>query len=148
VGSGSTITLPSSSGVSSDPGNIIVITGDTAGASLTSLTTINGAKDGYTKLVFASSGTQNVTSASTGINVAAATTLAQAEALAVNAHGAGTSGQHYADWFQFQGSTYVVDHVSTGVAATALSSSDIVVKLAGLVQLGTSFAISGHGVLL
>jgi len=88
------------------------------------------------------------------VNVASATTLAQALDLAVaqaaisqdnNANDAGFA--HIApntgviDWFQFQGNTYIVEAVNAGpVAAShpALAAGDAVVKIVGLVDLSAS----------
>ena len=59
-----------------------------------------------------------------------------------------TQGTGSVDWFQYQGNTYVVEanNVSaTAAAHTGLGSSDVVVKLVGLVDLsGATFSAVNH----
>jgi len=77
------------------------------------------------------------------VNVAAATTLAQALDIAGNiaaltGHTAISANSGVIDWFQFGGNTYVVESVNSGSTAaqhTALGSHDYVVKVTGLVDL-------------
>jgi hypothetical protein len=94
--------------------------------------------------------------ASSQVNVATATSLADALNMAANftmltkAQGAADSTADLAantarvDWFQYGGDTYVVAMVNNTAAAvqqTKLDSNDIVVKLTGLVDLtGSNFA--------
>jgi hypothetical protein len=121
------------------------------------MVTITNATDSHTILNFFSPTSTTTDTAvdpalgavTTGINVGAATTLAGAEGIAIQALGNTAVGTHVYDYFQFQGNTYVLEHTSTSAsaAATALSSSDIVVKLVGLVEL-SNFAINAHTVVL
>jgi hypothetical protein len=82
------------------------------------------------------------------VNVASATTLAQAldlaastAALSVQAHTAAAGKMNantgIIDWFQFGGNTYIVEANNGATAAThtALGATDVVVKLTGLVDL-------------
>lgn len=102
------------------------------------------------------------TAALSQVNVASATSLAQALNLAANYtllvqdQGLAASTANLAatsaaiTWFQFDGDTYVVAMVNnTGVAVhqTALDANDIVVKLVGLVDL-TAAAIAGEVITL
>jgi S-layer protein len=91
-------------------------------------------------LVFANLGTEvfNGTAAPVGV----ATTLANALDIAITAAG-DTNAQIY--WFQYAGNTYVVEH--TG-ASTNLDTTDVVVKLAGLVDLSTASYTAGTNTLL
>jgi S-layer protein len=91
-------------------------------------------------LIFANVGTEvfNATAASVG----AATTLANALDIAITAAG-DTNAQIY--WFQYAGNTYVVEH--TG-ASTNLDTTDVVVKLAGNVDLTTASYTAATNTLL
>jgi len=153
VGANSAVTL----GASDTGPSTVTVAGDTAGTSLTNMVTITNATDSHTILNFFSPTSTTTDTAvdpalgavTTGINVGAATTLAGAEGIAIQALGNTAVGTHVYDYFQFQGNTYVLEHTSTSAsaAATALSSSDIVVKLVGLVEL-SNFAINAHTVVL
>jgi hypothetical protein len=150
VGSGATVTL--------GKGNeTIVVKGDVTGGTTSgafSETVINHATAGSGEHIDFTDPT--LTQLWMGqVNVATATTLAQALDLAAN-YSALTQVQGAApavsagllaanassiDWFQFGGDTYIVEAVNnTGAAAaqTALDANDIVVKVVGLVDL------SGH----
>jgi len=134
VGANSTVTLgTTSAGVPSDAGSTITVTGDTYGTA-GNMVTITSAKENATKVVFAAAAL--VVDVTGGlVNVATATTLADALNLAASHLGGSTAATHYVDYFQFAGNTYVLDHVGTGAAATAIASGDIVVKLTGLTTL-------------
>jgi hypothetical protein len=152
VGSGATVTL--------GKGNeTIVVKGDVTGGTTSgafSETVINHATAGSNEWINFTDGTLTGGQYWMGqVNVATATTLAQALDLAAN-YSALTQVQGAApavsagllpanassiDWFQFGGDTYIVEAVNnTGAAAaqTALDANDIVVKVVGLVDL------SGH----
>ena len=130
VGANSVVTLgTTSAGVASDGGSTITVTGDKAGTALSNFVTINNVNHGATNLVmFAAGGDQN----GTLVNVASASTFAAAENLAVNvATTGGTAGNNYYAAFHWtDGNTYVIGH--TGAAETALSATDVVVKLVGI----------------
>ena len=105
------------------------------------MTTINNARDGTlgsgTVIQFANAAQGAAIINDGAVNVASASSLANALDIAV-ANMTAPAGNH-ADWFQYAGNTYVVEHASTGTAATALGTADYVVKLSGLVDL-TNFA--------
>jgi hypothetical protein len=152
VGSGATVTL--------GKGNeTIVVKGDVTGGTTSgafSETVINHATAGSGERIDFTDGTLTGGQSWMGqVNVATATTLAQALDLAANysaltqvqgaapALGAGLldASTGSIDWFQFGGDTYIVEAVNnTGAPAaqTALDANDIVVKVVGLVDL------SGH----
>jgi hypothetical protein len=134
VGANSAVTLgTTSAGLASDGGSTIVVTGDTAGSALTNMVTINNTLDSATyaastKVTFFTTGTQN-----TGIwvNVASATSLTQAENIAVTvATNGGTAGNDYYAGFTYGGNSYVIGHA--GAAETAFSANDIIVQLTGI----------------
>ena len=139
VGANSTITL----GTTDSGGSNITITGDTAGTSLTNITTIQNVDDGHTTATFFASGTE-VTG--TLVNVASATSLSGALNLAAENLTNHASGSNYYDYFQYAGDTYVVGHQGTGTAETGLSAKDIVVELIGLHT--PALTVSTHAVLL
>jgi S-layer protein len=70
----------------------------------------------------------------TKVNVGAATDLVSALNIATNAS-ASTAGNSAENWFQYGSNTYVVDHLG---AAGSLGTGDVVVKLAGLIDLSTA----------
>ena len=119
-------------------GTANVGTGTTA--NMTVVTNLHEAATG-TEIVYAGSGTVNVTAAV--VNVATATSLSSALNIAAKALGAGTATHLDVDWFQYQGNTYVVEHTSTGTAETALGHSDFVVELTGLHNLANLTAGAG-----
>ncbi|MFI3194425.1 MAG: hypothetical protein QX195_01255 [Methylococcaceae bacterium] len=156
VGANSSVTLgyTIATGVSTDGGSTITVAGNTAGTAFTNQVNLSAAIDhatAGTKLDFftATGGTHTAIAGTTGINVGAATSLLGAENIAVQALGAATVGTNLYGWFQYSGETYVVNHTSTSatVAATTLSSVDMVVHLTGLVDLA-NFAVSTDVIIL
>uniref|UniRef100_UPI0026169C54 beta strand repeat-containing protein n=1 Tax=Ferrovum sp. TaxID=2609467 RepID=UPI0026169C54 len=136
VGNNSTVTLgTNSSGAASDGGSTINVAGDTTG-----MVTINNVNHSSTLLTLFSAGTTETLHL---VNVASATTLAAAENMAVTvASNAGTSGNNYDAVFNWtDGNTYIIGH--SGAAETTLSSSDVVVKLVGLIS-PTTGGITSH----
>jgi hypothetical protein len=130
VGANSVVTLgTTSAGVASDGGSTITVTGDTAGTALSNFVTINNVNNGATNLVMFAAGTDINGKL---VNVASASTFAAAENLAVKvATSGGTAGNNYYAAFHWtDGNTYVIGH--TGAAETALSATDVVVKLVGI----------------
>jgi S-layer protein len=130
---GSTITLGG--------GNDAINVAATVAASTTAptLTTITDAFGSGDSLVFANQGTEVFTSAAA--NVSAATSLVNALDIAITAAG-DTNGQIV--WFQYGGNTYVVEHLG---ASTNFDVTDIVVKLAGSVDLSTASYTAGTNTL-
>lgn len=150
VGANSIITLDThvaTDGVSDQ----ITITGDTTGATSSGnyqMTTINNAANNTTSthglnIIAALGGTSNVKT-SAAINVASATTLNAALNIAAKEDG-GAANMAYVDWFQYGGNTYVFEHV--GAAETAMSPSDYVVKLTGIVDLHNLSIADSTGVI-
>ena len=100
--------------------------------------------------------TAGVTFGASQVNVAQATSLAQAFDIAAATAGlsqqtaAGTPGVIAAhtgvvDWFQFGGNTYIVEAVNNGITAsthTALAAGDQIIKIAGLVDLSGSLGFT------
>ena len=153
VGTNSTVNLGTNSvGLATDGGSNVTVTGNTAGALSSgafSFTTTNnildkivtGLGNSGTQLVFAAANAAvNVTGGL--VNVASASTLGAALDLAASHLGGFAAGTNYADWFQYSGNTYVLDHVGTGAAATAMATTDIIVKITGQVNL-LNFSDSG-----
>ncbi len=165
----STVTVGSNALVTMGGGNeTIKIAGDMTGATSAgsyAFTTLKNATDGANEQIsFAGDGIADniigATVATSQVNVALATTLAQALDVAANismAQQPGTApavgnGQIAAnsgaiDWFQYGGDTYIVEAVNnTAVAAlhTSLGANDYVVKLTGLIDLGGGFITGGH----
>lgn len=98
-------------------------------AAFGNVTTITDFVVGTDKLTFADHGTETFTS--TKVNISAATNLSEALALAA----VGDGGTNTAiTWFQYGADTYVVADATTGAYNAA---TDVVVKLAGLVDLST-----------
>ena len=149
VGTGSTVTLAidTATGAALGGSSVINVTGDIAGATSSgaySFVTVKNITDNATRLQFDTAATTAVTAGE--VNVASASSLSQAldlAAYAVNQAGS-VASTHYVDYFRFGGDTFVVDHLGTGTAASALTSNDIVVKIVGLANL-TFFADAGSG---
>ena len=147
---GSTVTLAinTATGAALGGSSVINVTGDIAGATSSgaySFVTVKNITDFATKLQFDTATTTADISAGQ-VNVASASSLSQAldlAAYAVNQAGS-VASTHYVDYFRFGGDTFVVDHLGTGTAASALTSNDIVVKIVGLANL-TFFADAGSG---
>ena len=128
----------------------ITITGDTTGATSSGsyqMTTVNNAADNATPThgvsIIAASGTTGNTVNLHAINVASAATLSAALDIAAK-EDSGFPGLAYVDWFQYGGNTYVFEHV--GHSENAMTSSDYVVKLAGIVDL-TNLSITNSGII-
>lgn len=142
VGSNATITL------GHDASAQITVTGDVTGG-----TSANFASTTISGFNFAQNDTitfNNVTNESLGgqVNVATATSLANALDLAASQAGHLGASTGVVEWFQYQGNTYVVEAVNnatsgSGATHTALGANDAVVKLTGLVDLSHA-AVDGH----
>ncbi len=178
VGSNAVVTL----GAGSDT---IVVTNDTTGGSSASynFTTLNNAMDnvtdavnftttGISAMLLSSANGNGSSVAASQVNVATATSLAQALDIAANitaltqqpgtalssnnVAGEATNGvisNHtgVVDWFQYGGNTYLVESVNTGSSQathTALGAHDIVVELVGLVNIGANGGLAGSTVTL
>lgn len=141
VGLNSTVTLGTADG-----GSTVVVTGDKAGSALTGMTTITDTNMGNHVLVI-NSGINDTTTvnANGAVNVGSASSLSSALNIAAIAESGTTKSHLYADWFQYGGNTYIVEHVGTGSAATALGASDIVVELVG--NHATGITESANGVI-
>ena len=135
VGANSSITLGTATS-NDNAGSHITITGDTVGSSLSAtpnLTTITNAGDTHTQIIFG--GSAGATGTAAAINVGSTSTLAGALDFAASHEVGAAANTATADWFQFNGNTYVVEH--TGAAETALGATDYVVKIAGLLNITT-----------
>jgi hypothetical protein len=128
----------------------IIVTGDVTGGTSASFasTTISGFNLANDTITFGNAaGTLNDTLGGQ-VNVATATSLANALDLAASQAGQVAANTGVVEWFQYQGNTYVVEAANTAtsgnaVAHTGLGAHDVVVKLTGLVDL-TDAAINGH----
>ena len=116
-----------------------------------SFTTINGAAHGTGQSIAFDPGGTVETFTSAATNVATAVNLSNALDMAArNAGNVSGPGHATAEWFQFGGNTYIIDafgsatsHTGT-VSSDAMQVTDIVVKLAGLINLtGDTFG-TGH----
>lgn len=120
-----------------------VVTATTAGfaATVTSqvITTIADAGAGDTLVFTATAGTNVFNAAKVDVSTATALSGGTTNAfdLAVTADG---STNNQISWFQYGGNTYVVNH--TG-ASNDLDTSDVIVKLTGLVDLSTATFAEG-----
>ena len=93
-----------------------------------------------------------------GVNVAGSATLAAALTIAAKAAETGTTidaTHSVTNWFQYGGDTYIYEGIGTGASGTHLTTgvdtTDVVVKLTGLVDLGaanTTSSLTGHAILL
>ena len=144
VGANSTVNLgTNAAGLSTDGGSTVTVATDTAGTALTNHVTINHDAAGSSKAIFFTTGAENP---GTAVNVATATTLAQAMNLAVTVatNGGVAANNYYAAFNGTDGNTYVIGHA--GAAETALSANDIVIELTGLVT--PTLTVATHSVLL
>ena len=135
VGNNSTVNLGTDhTGAATDHASNIKVAGDTTG-----IVTVNHVNDGSTTVQMFTSGLE-VTGVK--VNVASASTLAQAEALAITvASNGGDSTHNYYGVFNWtDGNTYIVCHA--GAAETSVSTSDVVVELTGLHT--AAFTLAGH----
>lgn len=106
------------------------------------------------KIQFATNSVGTQTTMGSKIDVSAATTLAGAFAIAVGTSGYGTVDnasdvitQGKLAWFQYAGNTYVYDdnmaaNTNTTADAAAVSATDVIVKITGLVDLANSTVAS------
>jgi hypothetical protein len=128
------------------------LTGDTSSGSVAMTTLNNVLLSSGDKLMFLNATAEDsaVTSNFGGslVNVASATTLGQALDLAIGQDANTTSSKGVLDWFQFSGNTYIAESINGATAPTAhaaLSATDAVVKISGLVDLSTSsFSSNTH----
>lgn len=102
-------------------------------AAFGAVTTITDFVVGTDKLTFANNGTETFTSAK--VNISAATNLTEALNLAAAGDGSANTA---ITWFQYGADTYVVADATAAV--TYAAATDVVVKLAGLVDLSTQTA--------
>jgi hypothetical protein len=128
------------------------VTGATASGSFAQTTLVGpGVYSNNVHLTFAGSSNTGADVSTGFVNVAGQTTLAGALNLAAsesNAGGTAASGTNYYSWFQYQGNTYVVDHVGGGAKAESLTAADHVVEIVGLYNLN-NFATTGtHSIIL
>jgi hypothetical protein len=138
-----------------------VLTGDLTGASTSggtstagiAMTTLGNVVDAHGDQIVFNNATTEVLAHATGSNavtVASAASLAQALDMAAASAAASQTGGLIAahsgviDWFQYSGNTYVVEAINATASAashSALSATDEVVKIVGLINLsGESFA--------
>ncbi len=80
------------------------------------------------------------------IDVAKATSLGNALDLVATGSGL-TAGQGYLSWFQYGGNTYFLENIAEATATTGIDANDIIVKLTGLVDIGT-LSVNSHVVAL
>ena len=86
------------------------------------------------KITFASAGTETFTSAK--VDVSAATTLAAAYGVAATSVDGASNGA--IKWFQYGGNTYVIEVLTNNSTVTDLATTDLAVKLTGLIDLSTA----------
>jgi len=114
----------------------------TAGASTNSvMTTIMDAQAGDT-LQLLNANTTNTFNA-TAVDVGSAVSLEAAIATAATASSKATT-VNTINWFVYGPNTYVVEYVGTGSSTTDITTTDIVVKLAGIHDLSSSTLTSGN----
>jgi hypothetical protein len=151
VGSGAAVTLGTG-----DAGNSVINlytsgtanVGSGATANITVITNIHENATG-TELLYANQGgATTAIIAAAAVDVGSASTIASALNIAAKALGAGTSGQYDVDWFQFQGNTYVVEHISTGAAESTINKADFAVEVTGLVNLANLTGTAAAGALV
>jgi hypothetical protein len=162
VGSNAVITFGTTTGAGSEQ---IQVTNATTGATASgtfAFTTLNAAVDsgtGHQQILFGTVGTTHEGLAGASVeaslvNVASVTTLAGALNLAASQAAIAVQpnpnlpgfaqlqpGDGVIDWFQFQGNTYIVEATNPGATAAshaALAATDVVVKIAGLVDIGAN----------
>jgi hypothetical protein len=161
IGANSTIYFGNNVGAGSET---VVLTGVVAGASTSggtstagiAMTTLdNVVHGGGDQIVFNNAPTE-VLAGSAAVNVTSAVSLAKALDMAVAAAAASQSGAQIAAhsgvlvWFQFGGSTYLLEAInssSTPATHSALSINDAVVKIVGLVDLSGE-SLAGHDLML
>jgi hypothetical protein len=140
VGTNSIVTLgTTAAGVPNDTGTTVTVTGDFTGATSSgayTYTTINNALDNKTKIAYGFTGNDG------GVNlvdVSSATSLANALDLAASNMYTGltvTDSYHYFAGFTYGGNTYLLEHTASGIAPiTAMTTSDILVKLTGITDI-------------
>ena len=122
-----------------------VVNFSAAGANVNSYSTIADAHSGVT-ISLIDHGTE--TSSLTKVTLAN-TAVFQDYANAVVQAGGNASTNGYVGWFQFNGDTYVVEslHDGSGVNASFANGTDVIVKLAGLVDLSTA-TVTGNSIVL
>ena len=110
---------------------------------LTKLSSTSGFADVTVQFVAGTTGVDHVAGS---VDVSGLSSLTQAlnHAAQLSAGGAATvSGDSYFSWFQFQGTTYILDHAGAGTKSDALGASDQVVALTGSVDPTQFVSISG-----
>lgn len=140
--------------------NNAVTGGDSSNYVATNINILAGTHNGLTDVVIdlgnLAGTTLGVNMAASQVNVAAATSLTEALDMAADyATLTATQGTApaklaantaVADWFQYDGDTYIVNMQNTSasaVAQTALDADDVVIHLTGMVDLSTaSFAVA------
>jgi hypothetical protein len=156
IGANDTINFGNNTGTGSE---LVVITGDLAGATTSGGTSTSGINMiALDNVVHAGGDEILLNNASTEVftanaaNVSSASSLAQAFDLAAASAAASQSGGLIAghtgviDWFQYAGNTYLVEAInsgSTAAAHSALAATDEVVEIVGVVNLHAS-AFGAH----
>lgn len=122
-----------------------VVTFTAASANVNSYSTVSDAIKGDT-IVLMDKGTEVFGSAKVAL---ADTAVFQDYANAVVQAGGNASVNGYIGWFQFAGDTYVVEsaHDGSGVNASFVNGTDVIVKLSGLVDLSAA-TVTGNSILL
>ena len=141
VGAGAKVTLGYGDYGSStiDVSNSVAASGTLSNGAFNYTTLTNGA-DGRTMIYIGGSLT---TTDFTQVNVATATSLANALDLATANMAAGSTTHNAAAWFQYAGDTYIVAHPETAAAPNGLVATDVIVKLTGLTDLVATGSITG-----
>jgi len=147
VGQGATVTLltGSTSGAAYVNVNVAKATADDGSSGAYYYTTIKGTTASTDTVTFPAVTGRTYTYTPHPVNVGSATTLAQALDQAATGSSL-TSGDAYVNWFQYGGDTWIVANVAESTSTTGFDSSDMIVKLAGLVDLsGVTTAGAGSG---
>ena len=142
----------------------VVVTGDLAGGTTSggtsttgiAMTTLTNVVDDHGDLIVFDNATTEVLAGTNAVNVTSAGSLARALDIAAAAAAAsqseGTLGADTGviDWFQHDGNTYVLEAINTTSTAAphgALTATDEVIKIIGLVNL-SSESLVGHALTL
>jgi len=137
----STVSSELTGGAGKDKFVVTAAKASAAAATNAVVTTIVDAESGDT-LQLLNANTTN-TFNSTAVDVGSAVSLAGAIATAATASSKATT-VNTINWFVYGPNTYVVEYVGTGSATTDITTTDIVVKLAGVHDLSASTLTAGN----
>jgi hypothetical protein len=126
--------------------NFIPTTGGYTASAYFDVTGITGAIDG-TKLQFDSNANHSFVAGA--VDVSSASGIRGALTMAANAAGTIAAGSSVLTWFQYGGNTYLVENVNASATAEAhsdIQSTDAIVQLTGLVNVGAHGVFDAKGI--